>query len=205
MDEKEVLSQYRRQQIHAAALTWFARKGYHLATMDEIAFESGLSKGTLYWYFPSKKELFISLLDDTMKQFGDEWQVLVDAADVGAIAKLEMSLAFFKTEMVKMSPLVDILLEAWALLRHDDEIAERLRKFYVPFTDLMAGIIEEGMEEGVFDVENPSVSAMVIVTLFDGIMLAISTGLDLGDWERILDSAEEMVLRGLGAKGEVIV
>jgi AcrR family transcriptional regulator len=205
MDEKEVLSQYRRQQIHAAALTWFARKGYHLATMDEIAFESGLSKGTLYWYFPSKKELFISLLDDTMKQFGDEWQVLVDAADVGAIAKLEMSLAFFKTEMVKMSPLVDILLEAWALLRHDEEIAERLRKFYVPFTDLMAGIIEEGMEEGVFDVENPSVSAMVIVTLFDGIMLAISTGLDLGDWERILDSAEEMVLRGLGAKGEVIV
>jgi AcrR family transcriptional regulator len=204
MDEKEVLSQYRRQQIHAAALTWFARKGYHLATMDEIAFESGLSKGTLYWYFPSKKELFISLLDDTMKQFGDEWQVLVDAADVGAIAKLEMSLAFFKTEMVKMSPLVDILLEAWALLRHDEEIAERLRKFYVPFTDLMAGIIEEGMEEGVFDVENPSVSAMVIVTLFDGIMLAISTGLDLGDWERILDSAEEMVLRGLGAKGEVI-
>jgi len=205
MDEKEVLSQYRRQQIHAAALTCFARKGYHLATMDEIAFESGLSKGTLYWYFPSKKELFISLLDDTMKQFGDEWQVLVDASDVGAIAKLEMSLAFFKTEMVKMSPLVDILLEAWALLRHDEEIAERLRKFYVPFADLMAGIIEEGIEEGVFDVEYPSMSAMVIVTLFDGIMLAISTGLDLGDWERILDSAEEMILRGLGAKGEVVV
>jgi len=205
MDEKEVLSQYRRQQIHAAALTCFARKGYHLATMDEIAFESGLSKGTLYWYFPSKKELFISLLDDTMKQFGDEWQVLVDASDVGAIAKLEMSLAFFKTEMVKMSPLVDILLEAWALLRHDEEIAERLRKFYVPFADLMAGIIEEGIEEGVFDVEYPSVSAMVIVTLFDGIMLAISTGLDLGDWERILDSAEEMILRGLGVKGEIVV
>ena len=205
MDEKEVLSQYRRQQIHAAALTCFARKGYHLATMDEIAFESGLSKGALYWYFPSKKELFISLLDDTMKQFGDEWQVLVDASDVGAIAKLEMSLAFFKTEMVKMSPLVDILLEAWALLKHDEEIAERLRKFYVPFADLMAGIIEEGMEEGVFDVKYPSVSAMVIVTLFDGIMLAISTGLDLGDWERILDSVEEMVLRGLGAKGEVVV
>ena len=205
MDEKEILSQHRRRQIHAAALTCFARKGYHLATMDEIAFESGLSKGTLYWYFPSKKELFISLLDDTMKQFGDEWQVLVDASDVGAIAKLEMSLAFFKTEMVKMSPLVDILLEAWALLRHDEEIAERLRKFYVPFADLMAGIIEEGIEEGVFDVEYPSVSAMVIVTLFDGIMLAISTGLDLGDWERILDSAEEMILRGLGAKGEVVV
>ena len=205
MDEKEVLSQYRRQQIHAAALTCFARKGYHLATMDEIAFESGLSKGALYWYFPSKKELFISLLDDTMKQFGDEWQVLVDASDVGAIAKLEMSLAFFKTEIVKTSTLVDILLEAWALLKHDEEIAERLRKFYVPFADLMAGIIEEGMEEGVFDVKYPSVSAMVIVTLFDGIMLAISTGLDLGDWERILDSVEEMVLRGLGAKGEVVV
>lgn len=205
MHEKEDLSQNRRQQIHAAALTCFARKGYHLATMDDIVVESGLSKGTLYWYFPSKRELFVSLLDDSMKQFGDEWQTLVDASDVGAIAKLEMSLAFFKHEMAKMTPLVDILLEAWALLRHDEEIAARLRKFYLPFVDLMAGIIEDGIEEGVFDVESPAESAMVIVTLFDGIMLAISTGLDLGDWERILDTAEEMVLRGLGVRGDGVV
>ena len=38
----------RRAQILQAALTCFARKGYHLTTMDDIVAESGLSKGSLY-------------------------------------------------------------------------------------------------------------------------------------------------------------
>jgi AcrR family transcriptional regulator len=45
-----------------AALACFARKGYHNTTMDDIVAESGLSKGTLYWYFKSKDDLFLSLV-----------------------------------------------------------------------------------------------------------------------------------------------
>jgi hypothetical protein len=69
----------------------------------------------------------------------------------------------------------------------------------------MTGIIEDGITEGVFDVDSPHESAIVIVTLFDGILLAISTGLDLGDWNKILDSAETMVLRALGVRSESLV
>jgi AcrR family transcriptional regulator len=202
MDRKDELSVNRRRQIHEAALTCFGQKGYHMATMDDIVAESGLSKGTLYWYFPSKKELFASLLDDTMQQFGDEWQALVASPELGAVEKLKTSLAFFRTEMGSMSPLVDILLEAWSLLRHDEDIEGRLREFYNPFVDLMTGIVEDGIAEGVFDVDSPQESAIVIVTLFDGILLAISTGLDLGDWNQILDSAETMVLRALGVRSD---
>jgi len=202
MSQSDDLSLNRRRQIHEAALTCFGRKGYHQATMDDIVAESGLSKGTLYWYFPSKKELFISLLDDGMQQFGDEWQALIDSPDMGAVQKLKTSLAFFKTEMVKMSPLVDILLEAWALIRHDEDIEARLREFYKPYVDLVAQIIEDGIREGVFSVKSPHDFAVVIVTLFDGIMLAISTGLELGNWDRVMDTAEAMILGSLGVEGD---
>lgn len=202
MNQKDDLPVNRRRQIHKAALTCFSQKGFHVATMDDIVAESGLSKGTLYWYFPSKKELFVSLLDDAMQQFGTEWQALVESPELGAIEKLKTSLAFFRTEMVKMSPLVNILLEAWALLRHDEDIESRLRDFYKPFVGLMAGIIEDGITEGVFSVDSPQDSAIVIVTLFDGILLAISTGLVLGDWDQILDSTEVMILRALGVRSE---
>ena len=37
----------------------FLRKGFHKATMDDIARETGLSKGALYLYFPSKENLLI--------------------------------------------------------------------------------------------------------------------------------------------------
>jgi AcrR family transcriptional regulator len=202
MNQKDDLSTNRRRQIHQAALTCFVRKGYHMATMDDIVAESGLSKGTLYWYFPSKKELFVSLLDDTMVHFGEEWQASIAASDMGAIEKLKTSLTSFKNEMSSMAPMVNILLEAWALLRHDEEVEQRLREFYLPYVEMMTAIIQDGIDEGVFFVKSPQDSAIVIVTLFDGILLAISTGLDLGDWNKTLDTAEVMVLRALGVRSE---
>ncbi len=52
-----------RQRIVEAALEVFAKKGYHEATMDEIASVSQVSKGGLYFHFPSKQDLFLALAD----------------------------------------------------------------------------------------------------------------------------------------------
>jgi len=199
MSEQETLSQSRVQQIHAAALTCFARKGYHKATMDDIVAESGLSKGALYWYFPSKKDLFISLLEEMMRGYGEEWQMLVSTEEMGAVEKLAASLAFFKSEIDRMAPLVNILLEAWALLRHDEAVANQMKEFYLPFVNLIEGILEQGMDEGVFKVESPADTAAVIVTLFDGILLATASGIEVGDWGAIIEAAEKLILRGLEA------
>ncbi len=52
-----------RDQLLAAAARVFARRGYHGASMNEIAAEAGFSKGALYWNFASKEDLFFELLD----------------------------------------------------------------------------------------------------------------------------------------------
>ncbi len=52
----------RRDAILEAAKSVFFERGYHTATMDRIAEEVELSKGSLYLHFPSKEELYISLL-----------------------------------------------------------------------------------------------------------------------------------------------
>jgi AcrR family transcriptional regulator len=54
----------RRGQILAAALTCFARDGYHTTTMADIATEAGVSKGTPYLYFPSKEALYVTLYQE---------------------------------------------------------------------------------------------------------------------------------------------
>lgn len=46
-----------------AALNVFARKGYHDTRMDEIVSESQTSKGSIYFYFPNKEQLFLALID----------------------------------------------------------------------------------------------------------------------------------------------
>lgn len=53
--------QARPGEILAAALTVFAEKGYAAARMEDIAAKAGVTKGTIYLYFPSKEEVFKSL------------------------------------------------------------------------------------------------------------------------------------------------
>jgi len=60
--------QQRRAQILAAAMTCFARQGYHATSMDDVVRESGLSVGAIYSYFPSKEDLFLALCDDRANQ-----------------------------------------------------------------------------------------------------------------------------------------
>jgi AcrR family transcriptional regulator len=59
--KKDRLKQERREEIVQAALRVFVQRGVQGATMDGIAKEAELSKGTLYLYFQSKDELFLTI------------------------------------------------------------------------------------------------------------------------------------------------
>jgi AcrR family transcriptional regulator len=44
----------------------FAERGYHGATLDDVAAQAGVSKGALYHYFPSKQALFLALIQERL-------------------------------------------------------------------------------------------------------------------------------------------
>jgi AcrR family transcriptional regulator len=52
-----------RSRILEAAVTVFASKGYHDTKVDDIVAESQTSKGSFYFYFPSKQDIFLALVD----------------------------------------------------------------------------------------------------------------------------------------------
>lgn len=56
------MSEFRSGEILDAARKVFALKGFNLATMEDVAEEAGLAKGTLYLYFRSKREMFVETL-----------------------------------------------------------------------------------------------------------------------------------------------
>jgi AcrR family transcriptional regulator len=60
-ERKEQITEYRRKQILEAALDVFSQKGYGEATMPDIAKEAGVAVGTIYLYFPSKRDLLVSV------------------------------------------------------------------------------------------------------------------------------------------------
>jgi AcrR family transcriptional regulator len=202
MTPKPDVSEERKAQIYQAALACFNRKGYHRTTMDDIVAESGLSKGTLYWYFKSKKELFLSLFQAVMAQIGQAWEAIAADRETSATDKLRASLALFRAELGEMVPFFGVMMEAWALTRYDEDVESLIRGLYDPYLDLMSRIVEAGIASGEFHVASVRAMALVIMTLFDGITLALGTGLWQGDWNETMDAAEELVLRGLGVESQ---
>src|ERR1700755_918419 len=53
----------RRQQILSVARDVFARRGYHQTTIDDIALQAGVARGTFYLYFEDKRAVFSDLID----------------------------------------------------------------------------------------------------------------------------------------------
>lgn len=56
-----------RESVLSAAARVFADRGFHAATVDEVAEEAGVSKGAVYYSFPSKSELFVALLEQRVQ------------------------------------------------------------------------------------------------------------------------------------------
>jgi AcrR family transcriptional regulator len=192
----------RRQQIFQAALSCFARTGYHQTTMDDIVAESGLSKGTLYWYFDSKKDLFLALFQEVFSELGRSWDAIAASPDASPTEKLLASIRLFRSELAEMAPFFGIMMEAWALTRHDEDVENVIRDLYEPYLGVMERIIQEGVASGEFDVQSERAVALVVMTLYDGITLALATGLWERDWAELMDAAEVLVLRGLGVTRE---
>ena len=77
-----------REHLLAAAEEVFAARGYHAASIDEIAAAAGFSKGAVYSNFESKEELFLALIADREQRligaFADAAQDDLEPADLVA-------------------------------------------------------------------------------------------------------------------------
>lgn len=61
-----------RDRIVAGALNAFSKKGFDKTRMDDIAIDSGVSKGTIYIYFKSKEELFYELCEKNLVELREQ-------------------------------------------------------------------------------------------------------------------------------------
>ena len=70
----------RRKQLLEVARRVFGRRGYHTVTMDSVAREAGVTKPILYDHFPSKRELYLSLLEADLGNLKERLHVALEAS-----------------------------------------------------------------------------------------------------------------------------
>lgn len=70
-----------REKILNASLEVFSEKGFHLATVDEIAERAGVGKGTLYRYFKNKEALFNEVVNVRLQELENKAEAVLDGQD----------------------------------------------------------------------------------------------------------------------------
>jgi AcrR family transcriptional regulator len=93
--KKDVLVEFRHAEILDAARKVFAAKGFDDASVDEIAHTAGVAKGTLYLYYPSKRDIYWEALKCGLIALDEELVKQVNAAE-STEAKIR---AFIATKM----------------------------------------------------------------------------------------------------------
>ena len=80
-DRQEKEREIRKEQILKAALKVFKLQGIEKSTMDEIAKQADFGKASLYYYFSSKEEIFVELLDRGWKMIWESIEPVIHNRD----------------------------------------------------------------------------------------------------------------------------
>ncbi|OPZ20116.1 MAG: HTH-type transcriptional regulator MtrR [Firmicutes bacterium ADurb.BinA205] len=133
-------SQKTKEKLLTAAITMYAKNGYHSTTVDEIAAEAGVSTGIAYRYFRNKKDLLLSALEFASKS-------VRDIVSLDSIDSMNDNTDFRKYIDTVLRSFEDIhdrfhdIHEELEGLQHTDE---DVRKFYAKVShDMMENVIEK--------------------------------------------------------------
>lgn len=161
----------RRNQVLDAALTCFAEKGYHDTTMDDVVRAANLSKGTLYWYFKSKQELFRNLVETWFTDLTENLGA-ANASDRAPSEKLKLIVLAIKWSAESRPGLVRALLEFYALALHNEEVRQWVRAVHQQAVLMLEELIRSGVEGGEYRAEvDPGAMARSILAYLDGALL----------------------------------
>jgi AcrR family transcriptional regulator len=184
-------AEQRRAQIVEAALACFADKGYRSATMDDIVRASGLSKGSLYWHFRSKEEVFLAVFDAFADEVFSTWDALLDEG----CGTLEVLDGVVRRTFDRMGA-ENALMHAWAEFLSHPRARDRLAEVYRRTREKLVGSLQSDVVEGrVRDLPLPGMAAALTAAVEGmGLQAMLDEGFDLREHWPVV---REMVRRGL--------
>lgn len=183
----------RKREVLKAASVIFAKYGYRGATMDEIALEAGVVKGTLYYNFKNKEEIFNEIIDSGINHLREDIEKIrnmnIDANDkLKKSIKIQLEFFYENKEFFKV-----VLSQIWGEEPRQIELRSCIKNYIYDIKE----ILDEAVNKKIIKENN---SLLLAHAYFASIM---STALyDLIEKDEEKEHAIEMMLdftlKGLG-------
>ena len=189
----------KRKQIYQAALKILAKKGFHNTKMQDVAEKAGLGKGTLYWYFKSKEELFQFVIRTGFEEFN---QSVIDAIDIvdSPLDKLkaafEESLQFY----FENKDHIWILTSFWSisgLKKINSKLLEDVNEEFTTYRHIVAGVLSNAARLGFISKGNSVKRASHFMALVDGLLVQRVLGMYAEDYQKVQGAVYQEYVKGL--------
>jgi AcrR family transcriptional regulator len=196
MSPRPDVSGERRSQITESAIKVFARQGFANTRMEDVAAESGLSKGLLYFYFKSKEEI-ISAIADLL--FGSELRKMQSQIDDEQTARegLESFTEAFIADLHGMLKITPLFYEFYALAFRDATVRQLLAAYLRQFVAIIEPLVQRGIERGEFAPGDARQITLTIGAALEGTLLLWTYDPGMVPVEEQLRASLALLLKGL--------
>ena len=166
--KKEILATKRKQQILDAALIVFSQKGFDQASIDDIAQAAGIAVGTIYNYYPSKRDILISLISNYVltEPFIELLQQTPESNDADFLSSI------IEDRLHVNFNNVEVLLLLISEIQRDPELRQQyLDQVIQPALKLLEKYLKSRVTKNVFRRLNTTVAARTFLGMIVGLSL----------------------------------
>ena len=186
--------------IFESAIKIFSQSGYRGATMDEIAANAGLAKGTLYYNIASKEEIFNFIVEEGIQILQNQVMEVQDM-NIGPIEKLikickiQLTFLYGYTNFFKV-----VMSQLWGTENRQNELREKIKK-YINEIEIN---IKVAMDNGEIEKGDTELIAFQFFGSLCSSAIYESIHIEKIKLENIIDSTIKITMNGLGINIEEI-
>ena len=184
-----------RSDIIQAAAQIFRQKGYHAASMQDIAEAVNLQKASLYHHVESKQEILLSIFDQVLDLLIEDLEQVVQS-NLSPDRKLRQAMQVYVKRLTKNTDLAAVLLFDYRSL--DTSLRSRQNARRDAYEDLWRQIVREGIETGIFHQVDETVTVFALLGIQNWMMTWYRKDGRLSAAE-IADQFGDLILDGLRA------
>ncbi len=190
----------RRKEILQATLEAIDECKISGAHLRDIASRAGISQGHLHYYYPSKQELFLDLLDYLLECFVEERRDVMLNCEIEPVPKLAF---FLKQDMdvIRRKRDMNVFYDFWVQGTRDPAIRQKIQELYGRWRDDIRSVVQKGVDAGAFSPRHADLIPFLLVSLMEGAALQHLIDEEAFDLEAYFAAAQDMVLKLLGAGG----
>jgi AcrR family transcriptional regulator len=190
--------QLTREYLLQAAAQVFAQRGFHAATLDEVAAAAGFTKGAVYSNFKNKEDLFLALLEDAYTRELTALKETIAHSDIPPEARIGDFVALVGREFDRVPNMGALYLEFHLYALRNPAARARLNELEQEDIRAIAEILEAEREERDIEIGEPvERTARIIVALFRGIGMMRTANPEVAG-EELLEAAIAFVVRAQG-------